>query len=106
MDLAPLVPWLSLAALVISVGTSVTTLLTSGTKSNATKLADHERRIQTLEGDMKHLPDRATAHRLELAIEKLSGRVDTMSESLKPVAATSVRLQEFLLDQAAEGRAK
>ncbi|MER9047608.1 hypothetical protein NKH89_10070 [Mesorhizobium sp. M0923] len=60
---------------------------------------------------LKHLPDREQSHRLEIAIEKLggrmeamdqrvSGRIETLDERLKPVSAISDRLQEFLLEQA------
>jgi hypothetical protein len=64
------------------------------------KLIEHDRRVQSLEGEIKHLPDRETAHRLELALTKISGRLDTLDERLNPIAATSGRLQEFLLEQA------
>lgn len=100
MDFAPFVPWLSAAALIISIGMSIATMLTSGAKANATKLTDHDRRIQALESDLKHLPDREQAHRMELAIEKLSGRVDTLSKSIEPIAAISERWQELILEQA------
>ncbi|SIR41199.1 Protein of unknown function [Rhizobium sp. RU35A] len=64
------------------------------------KLIEHDRRVQALEGEIKHLPDRETAHKLELALAQISGRLDTLDERLKPIAATSGRLQEFLLEQA------
>lgn len=62
---------------------------------------------------LKHIPDREQSHRLELAITQLSGRLDamdqrvsgkieTLDERLKPVSAISDRLQEFLLEQAAQ----
>lgn len=111
MDLAALVPWLSAIALLISVGTSITTILTSGAKKTAAKVAEHERRLQALENDMRHLPNREQAHRMELAVAELaaamktleagfSGRMDALDERLKPVASTSARLQEYLLRQA------
>ncbi|MBW8319493.1 MAG: DUF2730 domain-containing protein [Arenimonas sp.] len=65
-----------------------------------TKLVEYDRRIQAIEGELKHLPDRETAHMLELALAKISGRLDTLDERLRPIAATSSRLQEFLLEQA------
>ncbi|MDJ1463422.1 MULTISPECIES: DUF2730 family protein [Nitratireductor] len=98
--LTDIVPWLSLAALVISIGTSVTTFLTSGAKHNAQTLAQHDKRIQKLENQLEHLPDSGSAHRLELAIERLNGRIETLDERLKPVAAISERMQELLLEQA------
>lgn len=66
-----------------------------------------------VEEALKHLPDREQSHRMEMAIEKLSGqmskmdaqlsgRIDALDERLKPVAAISDRLQEFLLEQASK----
>ncbi len=37
---------------------------------------------------------------LEMSMAEISGRLNVLDERLKPVAATSVRLQEFLLEQA------
>lgn len=64
------------------------------------KLVEYDRRIQSLEGEMKHMPDRDMAHRLELAVEKMSGRLDTMAETLRPIRATSERMSELLVEQA------
>ena len=64
------------------------------------KLVEHDRRVQTVEGEMKHMPDRDMAHRLELAVEKMSGRLDTMAETLKPIRSTSERMNELLVEQA------
>ncbi|MGX1259811.1 DUF2730 family protein [Sinorhizobium fredii] len=74
--------------------------LTSRTEKVESKLVEHDRRIQAVEAELKHIPDRDTAHRLELTMEKISGRLDTLDERLKPIAATNARLQEFLLEQA------
>lgn len=76
-------------------------------------LASHDRRIQSIENEMKHLPDREQAHKLEIAINQLSGsfhalekhlsgRLDTLDERLKPVAATSARIQNYLMEKGAE----
>lgn len=64
------------------------------------KLIEQDRRIQSVESEMKHLPDRDMAHRLELAVEKMSGRLDTMAETLKPIRATTERMNELLVEQA------
>ncbi len=57
-------------------------------------------RLTTIEGQLKHLPDAESAHRMEVAIARLEGNLEVMAERLKPVAAISERLQEFLLEQA------
>lgn len=74
--------------------------LTNRTDATEKKLIEHDRRIQAVEGELKHLPDRDMAHRLELAVEKMNGRLDTMSETLKPIRATTERLNELLMEQA------
>jgi hypothetical protein len=123
--IAELKDWFGLAALVISVGTIVWGWLRSGDRKELdgirtrlrelgeadSRLAEadgklderadrHDRRIQAIESDIKHLPDREQAHRMELAIERLSGRVDTLAKGIEPVAAISERWQELILEQA------
>lgn len=78
-----------------------------------------ENRLLKIEGDLEHMPDRDQAqkaqdqaHRLELAIEKLTGRMetlderltgrmDTLDERIKPVAAATARIQNLLVEQGA-----
>ncbi len=59
-----------------------------------------ESRLLKIESEMVHLPDREQTHRLEMQLERLTGRMETLDERLKPVAAIGDRLQEFLLEQA------
>ncbi|NRF09362.1 DUF2730 family protein [Agrobacterium pusense] len=64
------------------------------------KLIEHDRRIQSVESDMKYLPDRESQHRLELALEKVNGRLDTLNETLKPIKANGEALNDLLLERA------
>lgn len=75
------------------------------------KLVEHDRRIQAVESDIEHLPDRETTHRMEVAMTKIIGRLDaqeaalagrfeTMDERLKPIQAIGERLQDVLIEQA------
>lgn len=64
------------------------------------KLIEHDRRVQTIENEMKHLPDRDSQHRMELQLSDMNGKFTALEERLKPIAAVSIRLQEFMLDQA------
>lgn len=100
MEIAAFLPWLVAVSTLISIGTAVTVFFTSGAKQNEKKLIEHDRRIQAIEGELKHLPDREMTHRLELAVEKMSGRLDTMAETLKPIRATTERMNELLVQQA------
>lgn len=107
MDVAPLVPWIALAISSITLFGLVKNLLNSGEKEMKERqdkaektLIDHDRRIQTVESEMNHLPDRETTHKMQISMERIAGRLDTMDERLRPIAATNHRLQEYLLEQA------
>lgn len=109
-----MLPWTSLALALIALLGHAKGYFSSGEKTlvsrlnkaeqdiegSEKKLIEHDRRIQSVEAELKHLPDRETAHRLDLALAQISGRLDTLDERLNPIAATSRRLQEFLLEQA------
>ncbi|KAB1087336.1 Clp protease [Neorhizobium galegae] len=102
----------------INLFTAVRTMLSAGEKKldervtkAETKLIDHDRRIQAIESDMKHLPDRETTHRIEMTMSEimrrlevqdatLSGRFEAMDERLKPIQAIGERLQDALIEQA------
>ncbi|CDN54743.1 Kinesin protein [Neorhizobium galegae bv. officinalis bv. officinalis str. HAMBI 1141] len=102
----------------INLFTAVRTMLSAGEKKldervtkGETKLIDHDRRIQAIESDMKHLPDRETTHRIEMTMSEimrrlevqdatLSGRFEAMDERLKPIQAIGERLQDALIEQA------
>ncbi len=68
--------------------------------AHTTTLTDHDRRIQTLENEIKHLPDRESQHRMEISLAEMNGRFAALEEKLKPIAATSERLHELLMEQA------
>lgn len=77
----------------------VTTLNKDKDTSDRT-LTDHDRRIQAIESEIKHLPDRDATHRMELALSEMKGQFIALEEKLKPIAATSERLHELLMEQA------
>ncbi|MBN9471681.1 MAG: DUF2730 family protein [Bosea sp.] len=66
----------------------------------AEKVDAAEDRVAKLESEFRHLPDRRSVHGIELSLSDLKGELRAMGEQLKPVAAISDRLQEFLLEQA------
>lgn len=107
MDLEPVVPWLAAIALIISLGTSITALLTSGSKRNAQELDKiknqmslHERQIQRIEGELKHLPDHQVVNELKLAIENMRGVMGVQAETMASIARTVQRVEQFLLEKA------
>ena len=64
------------------------------------KLTDLERRVQEIDGEMKHLPDREAQHRMELQLAEMNGRFAILEERLRPISAASERLHELLMEQA------
>ncbi len=60
-----------------------------------TKIDD---RVTRIEGEMNHLPDREMVHRMELSLSELKGDFKALNQRLVSMAATSERLQEFLLE--------
>jgi hypothetical protein len=64
------------------------------------RLDDHERRVQALENEMRHLPDRESQYRIEKQLVEVSGRIDVLAESLKPIKANNELITELLKMQA------
>lgn len=79
----------------------------------AARFQEVEKRLLKIERDLDHMPGRDHAHNMEIGLEKLigrmeamdqrlTGRIETLDERLKPVAATSARLQHYLMEQGAD----
>ncbi len=104
-DLSLLTALVALALSTLNLVAAVRNIMSEGEKKLAERMAkaestlvSHDRRIQKIENDMAHMPNRETTHRLEVTLERMLGRLDTMDEKLKPIAATNSRLQEYLLE--------
>lgn len=69
-------------------------------QSDTARIDELEDRLLRMESNFQHLPDKDVSHRMELAIQEMKGELGMITERLKPVAAISERLQEFLLEQA------
>jgi hypothetical protein len=106
-DLAVISGLVALALSSLNLIAHIRTMMSSGEKKLddrltkvELKLIEHDRRIQTIENEMKHLPDRDSQHRMELQLSDMNGKFTALEERLKPIAAVSIRLQEFMLEQA------
>ena len=102
-----MLPWISLALGLIALLGHAKGYFSSGEKTLGDrvkmaekKLIEHDRRIQAVEGEIKHLPDRETTHRMELAMSEINGKLNVMAERLKPIEAIGERLQETLMEHA------
>lgn len=97
----------SICAMLITIGTAIWSWITAGSRKNEKQIqqlieisADQSKRIDHLENTLAHLPDRDAVHRIELALEKMGSGLGILTERVKPIAETTNRLNELLLDQA------
>jgi septal ring factor EnvC (AmiA/AmiB activator) len=111
MDSATLANWATALIAIVALAVSIISASRKGLEAKFDRLStelNEQReissslagRISGVERDIQHLPDLSATHRIELTMSELSAKIAVISEQLKPVAATSSRLQEFLLEQA------
>lgn len=110
--------WSGTVSTLISIATVIWVGLTSGAKKTASDLEEFQKqdtdekkklieaitalntRLQVVESEMRHLPNRETTHTLEIGLARITVRLDALDERLDPIVATSVRLQELMMKQA------
>ncbi len=61
------------------------------------KLVEHDRRIQSVEGDMKHLPNKDTVNKLQVDMTDLKGQIALIAKSSDATERATRRVEEFLL---------
>jgi chromosome segregation ATPase len=61
------------------------------------KLTEHDRRIQFVEGEMKHLPDKDGLHKQQLEITEMRGDIGVIKKSIETTERTARRVEEYLL---------
>ena len=91
------------AAAVLGAGLAFWNFFQSPSKENAasiasivTKLTDHDRRIQTVESELRHLPDQAAVTDLKVAIVELQGTVRALDVQLGAVGRTVANIDGYL----------
>ncbi|WP_375644711.1 MULTISPECIES: DUF2730 family protein [unclassified Bartonella] len=100
LDISVANGWLSLLLSVIAICGVLRAYFSSGAREMLKDMTVLKERVQKLETEMDFLPDRDAMQRLEVNMERLNGRLNTLSAQLQPVAAIGERLQEFLLENA------
>lgn len=110
MDLNLIMPWLGAVALFISLGTSIHTFITSGSKQVGSQLKiaektliDHDRRIQAVESEIKHLPDRTMVHELQLTLKDIQIEMAGVKAASEQSTRTSRRVEEWLVANSKAG---
>lgn len=96
--------WASLIAVLMSLGAIVHSWLMSRVKVNSEhlkavdqKLIEHDRRIQSAESELSHLPAKDDVLELKLALAELRGTVGRLDESLSGVSRTVHRVEDYLM---------
>ncbi len=84
---------LTAASLALGIANTIWAWLSRG----SAKTADHERRIQSIEGEMKHLPSKEDVGALKLAVAEVNGKLNTAESELGSVARTVRRIEDHLL---------
>ncbi|RAI37534.1 hypothetical protein CH338_15770 [Rhodoplanes elegans] len=98
---------LALSGPAVALASFAYTVVTQRKKASADALAAISARVSAvetrttqIEGQIENLPNREATHRLELALSDMRGDLKALTERIGPMAATSMRLQEYLLEQA------
>lgn len=99
MDATPLKEWLGLIALLISVGSSIVLFLKSDAKKATETLATQDRRIQRLEDQIQHLPNKDTVHQLQIDLTEMKGQMASMVKSTEGTERATRRVEDFLMSK-------
>jgi phage shock protein A len=104
MDLSIIMPWVGAALSIIALGTQIKAIISSGERKLEervskveVKLIEHDRRVQAVENEMKHLPDRETVHKLQIDLTEMKGQMATMVKSSEATERATRRVEDFLL---------
>lgn len=104
MDLAVVMPWVIAAMTILNFGGLIQNMLSRGEKALGEKvkghektLTDHDRRIQAVEGELKHLPNKDTVNKLQVDMTELKGDIALIAKSSEATERATRRVEEFLL---------
>lgn len=97
---------LTAASLLLGIANTIWTWLSKGgaaisakLKQMEEKLIGHDRRIQTIEGELKHLPNKEDVHELRLLVTEIKGQLNTADAELAAVTRTVRRIEDHLLGE-------
>lgn len=103
MDIETLNRWLAAFALLLGIANTISIWLRNNARELAKKLDQigdslkgHDRRIQTVENEQRHMPTKEDMHELTVSITALAGELKTQSTELDSVARTVRRIDDYL----------
>lgn len=98
--------WFSVAALAVSLATTIYAFLTSKAKANAEhlksvdkSLTDLDRRVQSVEAEQKHMPSKDDVNQLKLDIAEMKGAMQALDGEVKGVSRTIRRVEDYLMKE-------
>lgn len=95
--------WLGTVSIVIAIGSTIYVWLMSRTKVNEEHLksvdkdlVDHDRRIQAVEGELKHLPAKDDVNDLKIAMAEMKGAIGRIDETMNGLGRSIRRVEDYL----------
>ncbi len=109
LDLTAIGVLISLALNSVNLLANVRSMLSAGEKKLEEKVAkiekdqvEHDRRIQTVEGEIKHMPDKDSFQRMQLDLTELKGQIASALKSSEATERATRRVEDFLLKRGGE----
>lgn len=117
MTIEHALPWIVAANALMTLGTAVFMLLSSGPRKTAgaletfkgncavefmtltKRLDEHAARLQAVESEMKHLPDRDMVHGLQLTLKDIQVELAGVKGEAAQAVRSSRRVEDFLMNQ-------
>lgn len=103
LNISPVIVWVIALSQLLTFGLTVWNLITSASRVNARRLDDHSARldehgmrISGLEQGQKTMPTKDNMHELELAMERLKGQLNTVSQAMSGHAQIMERLEDVV----------
>lgn len=98
--------WVTIVASLLALGGWVHARLNSTATENSAKIEilskgqeDLRQRMQAVEGELRHLPDKDGVHRLQLEMRDMRTDMARIAASSEQAARTAERLEKFLLKE-------
>ncbi len=109
LDLVTTGVLISLALNSVNLLANIRSMLSAGEKKLEARVAkieegqaDHGSRIQTVEGEIKHMPDKDSFQRMQLDLAELKGQIASALKSSEATERATRRVEDFLLKRGGE----
>jgi hypothetical protein len=97
--------WAVALSTVINLGTVIWNIFSGPSKRNGAKLDEHaatlrllDTRLSSIENAHRDMPKQKDFHESEMAMVALGGKIDVLTERLKPLEAVMERAQQWMME--------